>query len=74
MKRFVLVILLALAAASVPCTPSKPAVTIVYATANGKKFHSKSCRTIKKSKVEGIPLEEAIKKGLEPCKICKPSN
>ena len=70
MKRLVFLVMFALAAASMPYTQSK--TTTVYVTANGKKFHAKGCRTIKKSEVKALPKEEALKKGLEPCKVCKP--
>lgn len=42
----------------------------VYVTTNGKKYHSKNCEIVKTGK-KGIELEEAIKKGYEPCKSCK---
>jgi len=46
----------------------------VYVSPNGKKYHLKTCRTLKNSTiVDEIVLEDAISKGYEPCKVCKPS-
>lgn len=42
----------------------------VYVREKGKKYHKKNCKLIKDKK--GIKLSEALKKGLEPCKACKP--
>lgn len=42
----------------------------VYMTDNGKKYHTKNCDVAKTGK-KGITIEEAKKKGLEPCKVCK---
>lgn len=42
----------------------------VYVTENGKKYHAKNCDLAKTGK-KGITLEEAKKKGFEPCKACK---
>ncbi len=43
----------------------------VYATEKGKKYHKKNCKVVKEGK-KGLKLSEAIKKGLEPCAVCKP--
>jgi len=43
----------------------------VYKTPSGKKYHLASCRTVKNVS-EAISVTEALKKGLTPCKICKP--
>lgn len=49
-------------------------IKMVYVTPNGKKYHLKTCWTLKNSnKVEEIILEDAMSKGYEPCKVCKPS-
>lgn len=41
---------------------------VVYITKNGKKYHySKSCR---KGNYKAVSLNEALKKGYEPCKKC----
>lgn len=44
----------------------------VYKTPSGKKFHKANCRMVKNvsEKIEEI---DAYNLGLEPCKICKPS-
>lgn len=44
----------------------------VYVTEKGKKYHVRTCRTIKDSEVSSISKEEAEKLGLTACKICKP--
>lgn len=43
----------------------------VYKTPSGAKYHRESCRTVKNVS-EAISIKEALKKGLSPCKICKP--
>lgn len=43
----------------------------VYVKENGKKYHKKNCQIVKEGKI-GIKLSEAIKKGYEPCAVCKP--
>lgn len=45
---------------------------IVYVTENGKKYHTASCHTIKKSKTISMTEEDAIKAGYTACKICHP--
>ena len=49
---------------------SKLTAQTVYITDSGKKYHAKNCDVVKTGK-KGITLEEAKKKGLEPCKVCK---
>ena len=49
---------------------SKLTAQTVYVTETGKKYHAKKCDIVKTGK-KGITLEEAKKKGLEPCKVCK---
>lgn len=44
----------------------------VCVTANGKKYHTVSCRTIKNSDITMLAKDEAVKLGYEPCKVCKP--
>jgi hypothetical protein len=44
----------------------------VYKTPSGQKYHLASCHMVKNVS-EAIDLKEAIKIGLEPCKICKPA-
>lgn len=44
----------------------------VYASKAGRKYHaSRDCWSLQRSKtVEGMSLEDARKRGLEPCKVC----
>lgn len=44
---------------------------IVYITDTGTKYHTSSCRTLKKNKYE-ITREEAIEQGYTACKVFKP--
>lgn len=44
----------------------------VYITKSGEKYHKEGCKYLKYSKKE-IKLEEAISRGYEACKVCKPS-
>lgn len=43
----------------------------VYKTPSGAKYHLATCHMVKNVS-EAITIEQAIKLGLEPCKICKP--
>jgi competence protein ComEC len=43
----------------------------VYITTNGSKYHTESCRTLKKSKI-AISLKDAKAKGYTACGICHP--
>lgn len=45
--------------------------TTVYITKTGKKYHSATCSSLRKSKIS-ISLADAIAQGYEPCKRCKP--
>ncbi len=42
----------------------------VYVTKNGKKYHKKICSWIKNKDAVAISKEEAVEKGLTPCKRC----
>ncbi len=42
----------------------------VYATKNGKKYHTADCRWVKNRDVVKMTEEEAVKKGLAPCGAC----
>lgn len=44
---------------------------IVYITASGGKYHTATCRYLKKSATE-ITLSQAIADGYKPCSVCKP--
>lgn len=43
----------------------------VYKTPSGKKYHLASCRMVENVS-EKLTVAEAVARGLEPCKICKP--
>lgn len=43
----------------------------VYITKTGEKYHRAECRYLSKSKIP-IKKSDAIAKGYEPCKVCKP--
>ena len=43
----------------------------VYKTPSGEKYHLSTCRMVKNVSQE-LSLNEAMKKGLLPCKICNP--
>jgi methylphosphotriester-DNA--protein-cysteine methyltransferase len=45
--------------------------TVVYITKTGEKYHREYCSSLKKSKID-ISLGEAVRKGYDPCKQCKP--
>ena len=42
----------------------------VYRTKKGERYHRKDCWVIKKRDTSKIPLATAIKRGLEPCRVC----
>jgi methylphosphotriester-DNA--protein-cysteine methyltransferase len=44
---------------------------MVYKTPSGQKYHLATCRSVKNVS-QRITMAEAIKAGLQPCKICKP--
>lgn len=44
----------------------------VYKTPSGKKYHTADCRTVKNTS-EAISVADALRLGLQPCKICKPN-
>jgi len=44
---------------------------IVYITKTGKKYHQDGCGALSRSKIP-IKLEDAIKRGYEPCRRCNP--
>jgi methylphosphotriester-DNA--protein-cysteine methyltransferase len=45
--------------------------TTVYITTTGEKYHTERCASVRKSKI-AIRLDQAVLKGYEPCKRCKP--
>lgn len=45
--------------------------TTVTITKTGKCYHTSKCSTLKKTRTE-VTMQEAVDKGLKPCKVCKP--
>ena len=43
----------------------------VYITKTGEKYHIETCRFLSKSSF-AIQLSDAIEKGYDPCKVCRP--
>ena len=60
---------LEIVAPAVPAVPST-ALTVVYRTKTGKKYHQDGCRYLKRSKA-AIELSNAKKAGLTACKVCR---
>lgn len=55
------------------CLKGKSKTKYVWITPeSGKKYHKKSCRTIKIRYKVKMKLSEAKKKGYTRCKVCKP--
>lgn len=52
-------------------TPQSNAGVTVYVTATGKKYHTASCRYIRKGATP-MKLKDAVKAGYSPCSVCKP--
>jgi hypothetical protein len=52
-------------------TPESNAGATVYVTATGKKYHTASCRYIRKGATP-MKLKDAVKAGYSPCSVCKP--
>lgn len=69
MKKKVAILLLILFTISVVF--AAPGSTIVFITKTGSKYHREGCSSLKKSKMP-ITLQEAVKLGYAPCKICNP--
>jgi len=44
---------------------------IVYITNTGAKYHRETCNSLRRSKIP-VTLEQAIERGYEPCRNCKP--
>ena len=42
----------------------------VYVTKRGKKYHKETCSLIKNKNARAISKEEALEKGLKPCRRC----
>lgn len=43
----------------------------VYITRTGAKYHRDGCQYLSRSKI-AIKRKDAIRRGFEPCKVCKP--
>ena len=43
----------------------------VYKTPKGQKYHLSTCRTVNNIS-KSLSVKQALERGLEPCKICKP--
>lgn len=52
-------------------TTTTVAITTVYITATGNKYHLDGCSYLSDSKI-AISLVDACKKGYGPCSVCKP--
>jgi hypothetical protein len=52
-------------------TTTTVAITTVYITATGNKYHLDGCSYLSESKI-AISLVDACKKGYGPCSVCKP--
>ena len=52
-------------------TPQSNAGVTVYVTAKGRKYHTASCRYIRKG-AKPMKLKDAVKAGYSPCSVCKP--
>lgn len=64
MKHYLILICLILFPLAVKSQP-------VYKTPSGEKYHLATCRTVKNVSEE-LSVDDATKKNLQPCKICKP--
>ncbi len=81
LARFLMVLLLALAAVMQPLSfgaqqPSpqraeEPKAQTVYVTRTGKRYHRDGCRYLASSKIP-MPLKDAKARGYTPCKVCRP--
>ena len=58
---------------AVPPAPQEPltALTVVYRTKTGEKYHQDGCQYLKRSKA-AIELTDAKTRGLTACKVCRP--
>jgi methylphosphotriester-DNA--protein-cysteine methyltransferase len=44
---------------------------IVYITNTGTKYHRETCNSLRRSKIP-VTMEQAIERGYEACRVCKP--
>ncbi|WP_304225696.1 thermonuclease family protein [Gracilinema caldarium] len=70
---FVFLLLLSCSVRAEQQTPDT-AKTSVWITPSGKKYHKENCPTLKNSgnTVKSVGLEDALRRGLEPCSVCNP--
>jgi len=68
-SKFLLVIILVCVIAGAGFAANKD--TVVYITKMGEKYHTGSCSSLNKSKIE-ISLGDAVSRGYDPCSRCKP--
>lgn len=52
-------------------TPKSNGDVTVYVTTSGKKYHTSSCRYLRRS-ATAMKLRDAVKAGYSPCSVCKP--
>lgn len=52
-------------------TPQSNAEVTVYVTASGKRYHTATCRYVRKGATP-MKLKDAVKEGYSPCSVCKP--
>lgn len=53
------------------CSHSDPKDQLVWVSSSGSKYHRKDCPTLPGAS-NPITLEEALRRGLESCKVCNP--
>ena len=51
--------------------PQSKGEVIVYVTTTGRKYHTASCRYLRKGATP-LKLKDAVKAGYSPCSVCKP--
>ena len=51
---------------------SKSKIKVVYITATGHDFHKAGCRYLRRTPPRAVTKAEAIRRGLKPCRRCKP--
>jgi hypothetical protein len=52
-------------------TPQSNGDVIVYVSRTGRKYHTASCRYVRKGATP-MKLKDAVKAGYSPCSVCKP--
>ncbi|GIV55137.1 MAG: hypothetical protein KatS3mg039_1655 [Candidatus Kapaibacterium sp.] len=67
-----LAMLVALGAVVEPAWPGQLQSATVYITRTGARYHRDGCSSLRRSRIP-ISLQEAIKRGYTPCRICRPT-